>query len=138
MKASTLVRELQTILEQHGDLEILICASDGWAASNFNVYPDPPSYREQRKGIAGTINIAVCEARDHGMGTVSEFCSNCETEIEMRWNVTTLGYRAFCPVCGKRLMLCDTCQHPEGGTRGQNCDYSIAKDCCRHNKGGDI
>lgn len=30
---------------------------------------------------------------------VAEFCSNCESEIEMAWNAKLLGYKAFCPVC---------------------------------------
>ena len=42
---------------------------------------------------------------------VTEFCPHCETEIEMSWDVRVLGYKAYCPVCGQRLMLCDACQH---------------------------
>jgi len=32
--------------------------------------------------------------------TVTEWCSECETEITMEWNVDKMGYKAFCPVCG--------------------------------------
>lgn len=38
---------------------------------------------------------------------VIEVCPHCENEIEMRWSVEEFGYKAFCPVCGNRLMLCD-------------------------------
>ena len=38
---------------------------------------------------------------------VVEVCPHCENEIEMRWDTSTMGFRAFCPVCGNRLMLCD-------------------------------
>lgn len=65
---------------------------------------------------------------------VSEYCSNCETEIEMRWDVKAFGYKAFCPVCGKRLMLCDACRHPDGGQCSEDCDYSSMTDSCRQNK----
>lgn len=66
---------------------------------------------------------------------VTEFCPNCESEIEMKWDIERDGYKAFCPVCGNRLMLCDECQHAEGnGCIG--CDYDSATDSCKHNTGG--
>lgn len=61
----------------------------------------------------------------------------------MRWNVAADGYKAFCPHCGKRLMLCDACQHPEDKCV-ENCDYNSETDTCRHNqpaqelKAGDV
>lgn len=63
--------------------------------------------------------------------TVTEFCPHCETEIEMRWNTDVLGFKAFCPVCGKRLMLCDECRHAGECT---SCDYDSRLDCCRHSQ----
>lgn len=61
---------------------------------------------------------------------VTEVCPHCESEVEMRWNTDTMGYKAFCPVCGKRLMLCDECRHTEGMP---GCDYNSHLDCCRNN-----
>lgn len=61
---------------------------------------------------------------------VTELCPHCEREVEMVWNTDAHGYKAFCPVCGKRLMLCDECQHSGTG----DCDYSRDTDSCRHNK----
>ena len=46
---------------------------------------------------------------------VVEVCPHCENEIEMRWDTAANGYKAFCPVCGNRLMLCDECLHSERG-----------------------
>lgn len=63
---------------------------------------------------------------------VIEVCPNCGNEIEMRWSVEEFGYKAFCPVCGNRLMLCDECQHGEGALP---CDYDNDTDSCRFNKG---
>lgn len=60
---------------------------------------------------------------------VTEMCPHCESEVEMRWDTDTMGFRAFCPVCGNRLMLCDECQHSDGGP----CDYDSKTDSCRHN-----
>jgi rRNA maturation endonuclease Nob1 len=65
---------------------------------------------------------------------VTEVCPNCESEVTMVRDVSTLGYKSFCPVCGERLMLCDMCHH-----RGENdafvddCDYDSETDTCRFN-----
>lgn len=60
--------------------------------------------------------------------TVTEYCPHCENEIEMRWDTNLQGFKAFCPVCGKRLMLCNECLHT--GDTG-NCDYNSETDSCR-------
>ena len=62
---------------------------------------------------------------------VNEVCPNCESEVTMIWDVKKRGYRAFCPVCGGRLMLCDECIHNDGV-----CDYSGDSDSCSRMKGG--
>lgn len=64
---------------------------------------------------------------------VTEYCSHCESEVEMRWNTDTDGYKAFCPYCGKRLMLCNECQHDEDGNFKDNCDYCTETDSCKYN-----
>lgn len=66
--------------------------------------------------------------------TVVEYCSNCETEVEMKWDVERDGYKAFCPYCGNRLMLCDECQHRTGGACTEDCDYDSTTDTCRFTK----
>ena len=67
---------------------------------------------------------------------VTEWCPHCESEITMTWDVESMGYKAFCPVCGERLMLCDMCQHsgPDGEYTG-SCDYISESDTCRFNRG---
>ena len=60
---------------------------------------------------------------------ITETCPHCESEIEMIWNTDERGFKAFCPVCGKRLMLCDECLHMGKG----QCDYSNDTDSCQHN-----
>ena len=66
--------------------------------------------------------------------TVVEYCSHCETEVEMKWDIERDGYKAFCPYCGNRLMLCDECQHRTGGACTEDCDYDTETDTCRFNK----
>ena len=65
---------------------------------------------------------------------VTEWCANCETEVEMIWDVDQSGYKAYCPYCGKRLMLCDECQHRNEGKLTDDCDYNSQTDTCRFNQ----
>ena len=69
--------------------------------------------------------------------TVVELCPHCGNEIEMFWEVERLGYKAYCPVCGKRLMLCDECQHSTGEF-DSFCNFDSSTGTCLHNdsKGG--
>lgn len=60
--------------------------------------------------------------------TVTEFCPHCETEVSMHWDTDTQSFKAFCPSCGQRLMLCDECHQLGGG-----CDYSSETDSCKFN-----
>jgi len=60
---------------------------------------------------------------------VTELCPHCEHEIEMRWDTDTLGFQAFCPACGGRIMLCDECRHTD---LPSPCDYSGDTGRCHH------
>lgn len=64
---------------------------------------------------------------------VTEYCPECETEVTMQWDVKALGYKAFCPHCGKRLMLCSECRHRKDGGFMYDCDYDSETDSCRFN-----
>lgn len=66
---------------------------------------------------------------------VTEVCPHCEEEITMMWDTESMGFHAFCPVCGKRLMLCDECQHTacQDG-EPHSCDYNSATDTCHRQK----
>lgn len=59
---------------------------------------------------------------------VTEVCPHCDSEVTMIWNVAERGLKAFCPVCGKRLMLCSEC--PATTERGAACDYDSKTDTC--------
>ena len=59
---------------------------------------------------------------------VTEFCSNCDREIEIHgWDTENDGFQAYCPYCGDGLMLCDEC-HQEAG--GDVCDYDMKTGTC--------
>lgn len=64
----------------------------------------------------------------------TEVCPHCDHEVTLRRDIEKEGYKAVCPYCGQRLMLCDACQH-----RGQDrsytgdCDYCTETDSCRFN-----
>lgn len=61
---------------------------------------------------------------------VTEFCPHCESEITITWGTETYGYKAYCPVCGGRLMLCSACHDDTNGS----CDYNGETDTCRFNQ----
>lgn len=73
--------------------------------------------------------------KKYELPVVTEFCSQCMREIELRWDPKADGFKAYCPHCGGRLMLCDACLHADeyGLERGQ-CDYDSDNDTCRHNQ----
>lgn len=73
-------------------------------------------------GAADTIEKLSAES-------IIEVCPHCENEIEMQWDINKRGYKAFCPVCGKRLMLCSECMNSGAG----GCDYNSKNDSCRFN-----
>ena len=62
---------------------------------------------------------------------VTEWCPSCDREVEMKWDVEADGYKAYCPYCGERLMLCDECRHP-GGEFCDKCNYDAETDTCKH------
>lgn len=82
--------------------------------------------RECRFSSGACLNIS---------GPVTEYCSNCENEVTMNWDVKKQGYQAFCPVCGKRLMLCSECLDAEDNTARGMCDYDSGTDSCFRRKG---
>lgn len=73
---------------------------------------------------------------DTGRELVMETCPHCGYETEMMWSVKADGFKAFCPKCGKRLMLCDECLHRENGECINDCDYCSMTDSCKFNKEG--
>lgn len=96
---------------------------------------------KQAKSVASGEEIAWAESEitnvtvepdDTSEYSVVEVCPHCENEIEMQWDMKKHGYKAFCPVCGKRLMLCSECVHSGAG----GCDYNSKDDSCRFNPDG--
>ena len=76
------------------------------------------------------VNLSKQAVDDERTYIVTEMCPRCESEIEMRWDTDTMGFKAFCPVCGERLMLCDECRHTE---EPSPCDYGMNGDGCWRN-----
>lgn len=88
--------------------------------------------RQDGYGVAADYILSLEKNR------VTEYCANCENEIQMRWNVEDDGYKAFCPVCGNRLMLCDECMHSNpDGSFTDCCDYNSQTDSCFRQKKGE-
>ena len=60
---------------------------------------------------------------------VTEFCSCCEHEVTLQWNVKENGLKAFCPYCGSRLMLCTYCPATDSD-EAIGCDYDSETNSC--------
>lgn len=96
---------------------------------------DVPIFTEDAHRVDdGTLILLPAKDAGDRASTVTECCPHCESEVEMRWDTGTMGFKAFCPVCGKRLMLCDECRHAGCDSRHCNaCDYDAETDSCQHN-----
>ncbi len=94
----------------------------------------PPGVTERIVPNASELEYFICspdKAVDYGRTyIVTEYCPHCESEIEMRWDTDTRGLKAFCPVCGECLMLCNECRHT--GKAG-GCNYDSEIGFCRYN-----
>lgn len=64
---------------------------------------------------------------------VTEYCSECDREVTLQWNVKKDGLKAFCPHCGERLMLCSYCPETDND-QPIGCDYNQKTNSCRFNK----
>lgn len=60
---------------------------------------------------------------------ITETCPNCEKEITVNWDVKKDGYKAFCPNCGKTLMLCSACL--DSDPHCLSCDWNKENGCYR-------
>ena len=54
---------------------------------------------------------------------VTECCPHCDTESTLMWSVEEHGYEIYCPVCGKKTMLCSMCGHHN------DCDWTEEAGC---------
>ena len=63
---------------------------------------------------------------------ITETCPNCEKEITVNWDVKKDGYKAFCPNCGKTLMLCSACL--DSDPHCLSCDWNKENGCYRSSK----
>lgn len=57
---------------------------------------------------------------------ITELCGMCGSENTLEWDVEEEGYKAFCPRCGKEMMLCDACMHSE-----DNLEMKCPVECLR-------
>lgn len=94
------------------------------ATPKVKVYTD-----KEYKAIYKRIEQEMKEKKPHKADNsipdteITEFCPHCDTEVTMNWDVEERGYVAFCPVCGKRMMLCSMCDG--------NCNWNAENDTCK-------
>ena len=96
---------------------------------------------QQAKGLLNLLDM-IQDAAEEELGMnfsllpkteeVTQYCSNCDREVTLHWNVQTDGLKSFCPHCGERLMLCEYC--PARDKSGFRCDYDEVTDTCTYNQ----
>lgn len=94
--------------------------------ANRRLEDERRSNREYRRKTAELRKALARERREKAVlvdGYIVEWCCHCESQIVMLWNPEKDGLSAFCPVCGSRLMLCDSCCG--------KCDYNYGNDTCK-------
>lgn len=64
---------------------------------------------------------------------VTEYCDECEREVTLRWNTKTDGLKAYCPYCGKKLMLCSFCPGTDPDSHDK-CDWNKKTNRCKFNR----
>lgn len=99
----------------------------------YNLRVDKDKLDAMQKVLTQQIHLIAMETSKPR--TVTEMCPNCDREVTMEWDVSVDGYKATCPHCGGRLMLCDECRHPNGEFCDK-CDFDVKTDTCKHNPGG--
>lgn len=109
---------------------VRVCARNEEAAKEL---ADMAYRRNGVTWVDSEITDLLPEEVEERTYTVTEFCPHCETEVSMRWNTDTQGFKAFCPSCGQRLMLCDECHQIGGG-----CDYDSETDSCKFNPAKEV
>lgn len=83
---------------------------------------------ELRKENVSVHNAAIKKQKELmkiRMSLVTELCPSCEGEQTIAWNTSEKGFKAFCPECGNRLMLCSECLLDK-----DFCDYDSGEDIC--------
>ena len=92
---------------------------------------------DEQPTIEARLEVVTKEPKDYrfetpknlSAGLVTEYCHECEQEVLLHWGIRQDGYKAFCPYCDNRLMLCSECQD-----NGFDCDYETKTDTCQFNK----
>ena len=128
-----------THVMEYSARNVLKAVRSGWNSCGSALYcPDCAKTWEERNGdrkLCGeehTVLVIDIIYRRLEPKTVTEYCSECGSEIMLFWDVNRDGYKAYCPVCGAELMLCDECTHRAGECAG-DCDYNKNTGACRFN-----
>ena len=129
-----------THVMEYSARSVLKAVRSGWNSCGSALYcPDCAKTWEERNGDGKPLNGEEFTAlvidtiyRGPEPKTVTEYCSECESESTLFWDVNRDGYKAYCPVCGAELMLCDECLY-RTGEYANDCDYNKNTGACRFN-----
>jgi len=81
--------------------------------------------REEKRQLESLVIKKREEITAIRMSLVTEMCAHCVEENTIEWNTRKQGYVAYCPNCGRRLMICSECR-----AYGFPCNYNPDEDIC--------
>lgn len=79
---------------------------------------------KQRNRLLRKVLVNV--SKENGIlrdGWVTDYCDNCNKQVTILWDPEEDGISAFCPFCGEKLALCDSCTGP--------CDLEYGTGLCK-------
>ena len=123
---------------------VLKKVEEGWGSFGHALYCPKCSETWSKRNKSKQMSVQYNTIRNIDMScerqmpnTVTEYCANCKEEIEMVWSVKDRGYKAFCPVCGSKLMLCNECMHSGVIFEIGGCDFDFDTGKCNLERLGD-
>jgi len=81
--------------------------------------------REETRQLKDIVMKKQDEITAIRMSLVTEMCAHCVEENTIEWDTRKQGYIAYCPNCGRQLMICSECR-----AYGFPCNYNPDEDIC--------
>lgn len=79
--------------------------------------------KERNRLLRKMLSAAYRENGNLKDGWVVEWCDRCNRQVTVMWDPEQDGLMAYCPYCGERLPMCDSCPG--------ECDFEYGNGICK-------
>lgn len=95
------------------------CPSCGAGARKV-MWCHTPEERDGQRSIKPKVKVKIRKVKAYKKpeieeSFISEVCPHCDEENTFIWDVTKDGMMAFCPHCGKPMLICSMCEDQRCG-----------------------